>query len=117
MNRSVNKYNRNTDQHACASWPAGCIPVQAIQTILPQRAHEPIKDFHNSNQDIEFEHGLSTDPVIQFSNADWKQNTAVDQEDNADLYQLIGVPVYQEEKISASVSSAGQPSVTYCNKK
>ena len=65
---------------------------------MAQGTHESIEDFDHGNHNIEFHHGLPTNPMVKFADTDGHQNILIDGVDNADLDQLIGVSESKNQK-------------------
>ena len=92
MTSGINQYHGDRDEHAAGLGSIDGIPVHTVHTILSERTHESVKDFDHSNQDVQFDHGLSANPMIEFTDTNGRQNILIDTIQDEYLNHLICVP-------------------------
>ena len=80
-------------------WPTRRIPIQAIPSILAEGTKETVKHLYDSDENVEFEHGLAPDPVVEFSDGDRTENVIIDEPDQQTLQHGVQVSTGNDEYV------------------
>ena len=66
--------------------PASGVPVQTVPRILAEGAKEAIEDLHDGDYDVELQHGLAADPMVELPDGDGTEDLAVHEPDEDTLH-------------------------------
>mmetsp|Transcript_16541 Transcript_16541/g.29928 ORF Transcript_16541/g.29928 Transcript_16541/m.29928 type:complete len:83 (-) Transcript_16541:281-529(-) len=69
--------------------PTRRVPIQAIPSILTKRTKKSVKHFDNGNENIQLQHGLASNPMVQFSNGNGTEDLTVDEIDEETLHYWV----------------------------
>ena len=73
-------------KHARMPRPTRGIPIQTVPRVLTERTEETVEHLHNGNENVELEHGLASDPMVQLADGDGAEDLAVDEPDEDTLH-------------------------------
>ena len=68
------------------SRPTRRIPIQTIPSILTKGTKEAVKHLHNGNEDVQLQHGLASNPMVELTDGDGTEDLSVDEPDEATLH-------------------------------
>mmetsp|Transcript_24492 Transcript_24492/g.68745 ORF Transcript_24492/g.68745 Transcript_24492/m.68745 type:complete len:261 (-) Transcript_24492:1113-1895(-) len=97
VERRVHQDDRDRNRHPPTARPSRRVPVQAVEAILSHGAHQSIEHLHDGNEDVQLDHALPSDPVIQFADTYRHQHVLVHRIDDANLYELVDMPSMKME--------------------
>lgn len=65
----VHHHDHSAPEHPPTGGAEPAVPVEAVQSVLPEAAEEAVEHLHYGYEDVQLYHGLTADPVVEDTQA------------------------------------------------